>query len=172
MIAELLPTVLPWIIGGGLTSLLKVGDKTLAQRLAAMLRRKTTVTVPDPASPIAPGDWLSLLPSLLEKLAKRPPVDPGTPLTPATTPTNTQDLVNMVLDLLSKTEKIPPNTTITPALPQDPPPEVFDEADLVRCAIACAKAYPDHDFSVLITSKGVQVSKDERPKIEISVPGM
>jgi hypothetical protein len=141
---ELLVDYWPYLTGV-LALFLKPGPKPVWKMLL------DSVVKPKPNTTTKP-DVLSLLPMLIERLAKKPPVD----VTPVTDPPSTpHDIIAMITDLLSKPDG-------PPAVNEDH--ATHDMQHLVSCAESVAKKHPDYDITVVVNDTGVKVDKTKRVK--------
>ena len=136
-------------IAGALALFLKPGEKPIWKMLVDVVAR------PKPNAPGTPNDILSLLPVLLDKLAKKPPV----PTTPEPkpqpkVPSNLQDIVALILDQLSQPETKP--------IDEHEAPIDQDMAHLVACSQSVAAKYPEYDIAVTVNASGVNVQKVKR----------
>ena len=134
---EILQTWWP-AIGGVLALFLKPGEKPIWKILL------DSVVKPKPSTPQVPSDILTLLPALLEKLAKKPPTNTPVPETPKN-PETLQDIVALIFDQLV--------TTDTPDEHSDP--TKGDIAHLLGCANEVAAKHPDSDVTITINASGV-----------------
>lgn len=118
------------------------------------------ITTPStPTTTQLPSDLLSVLPSLLDQLLRKPPpANPEQP-TPTIDPNSPQDLVSYILSLLSLPDSpnAPVDDVTTPTIEHH---DTF--ASLVACADAVAKANPDCDIVVTIDKNGAKASKVKR----------
>ena len=125
------------VIAGALALFLKPGEKPIWKVLV-------DTVVPSKPTPGTPNDILTMLPVLLDKLAKKPPTMTPAPNEPKV-PSNLQDIVALILDQLATPE--------TPIDHKDP--TNGDIAHLLGCANEVAAKHPDSDVTITINASGV-----------------
>ena len=152
-------TILTVLIGGGLASLFKIGDKSVLSKLLSLFT--TTPPAPAPGTPGVPGlDWVKLVSTLVERIAQRPAV-PVAPLPPDKEPHTPEDVIKRMLELLN----LAPGPLPGPGSPANP--THGDMEHLVACAQAVSAKYPDHDIKISIDVNGLSVSKVKREAVSV-----